>query len=686
MTRINTNVSSLSAQKSLATSQNSLQQALTRLSTGLRINAGKDDPAGLISSEALRSDMISIERAVSNNVRANQVIATADSSLGQVSALLNDIRGLVTEAANSAALSDEQIAANQLQVDSSLEAINRIAQMTSFQGRKLLDGSLDFVTTAGSISTIDDIQIDQANLGPTGQVSVSVDITSAATRASVTSTGFSAAAQATATINFAAGETWAAGTFNDVATSIAVTGTSLSSDLSGVSVIIATQVGLGVGNETAVYNASAGTLTVTVDSAVDSTAANVVAAINNQTTQFHATVLAAGALGFNDAGTIGTTGIDSIAITAATAGPDYNDLQISVATSSAVTTGAPTAVYNAAQNTLLLTINDSAPTALAAVAAAIVALPEFSGAVATANGSQTLDPTQADPDATANTGSTGGRALLADLVVELGGLSGSEVFSFQAGAAINQLVDAVNLVSDSTGVTASRSGGTMTFRSTAYGSDAFTNVNVLSEATGGTFESTLSASRATGSDIVATVNGIAATGDGNEFSINTSALDLSITVTAGSSSSFNFSITGGGALFQLGPDVVTAQQARLGIGSVNTASLRGESGRLYELGTGGTAALDTDTTTAASIVEEVISKVASLRGRLGAFQKTTIDPNIAALNQTLENLTEAESSIRDADFAAETAALTRAQILVQSGTSVLAIANSNPQNVLALLR
>ncbi|RMF42013.1 MAG: hypothetical protein D6753_08465, partial [Planctomycetota bacterium] len=53
---------------------------------------------------------------------------------------------------------------------------------------------------------------------------------------------------------------------------------------------------------------------------------------------------------------------------------------------------------------------------------------------------------------------------------------------------------------------------------------------------------------------------------------------------------------------------------------------------------------------------------------------------------TVVNLTEAESSIRDADFAAESARLTRAQILVQSGTSVLAIANQNPQNVLALLR
>ena len=59
---------------------------------------------------------------------------------------------------------------------------------------------------------------------------------------------------------------------------------------------------------------------------------------------------------------------------------------------------------------------------------------------------------------------------------------------------------------------------------------------------------------------------------------------------------------------------------------------------------------------------------------------------IVSLNDTLSNLSEAESSVRDADFAAESARLTRAQILVQSGTSVLSIANQNPQNVLSLLR
>ncbi len=151
MSRINTNIPSLVAQNRLQSSNRDLQTALTRLSTGLRINTGADDPAGLIASEALRSEITSLGKAISNTRRASQIISTADSALGQVSNLLNDIRGLVVEAANKGALSDEEIAANQLQIDSSLEAINRIAQTTTFQGRKLLDGSLDFVSTPASV-------------------------------------------------------------------------------------------------------------------------------------------------------------------------------------------------------------------------------------------------------------------------------------------------------------------------------------------------------------------------------------------------------------------------------------------------------------------------------------------------------------------------------------------------------
>jgi flagellin len=680
MTRINTNVSSLNAQKTLARSNASLQQSLTRLSTGLRINVGKDDPAGLIASEALRADITAVNRAISNSQRANQMIATSESALGQAAALLNDIRGLVTEAANTGALSDEQIAANQLQVDSSLEALNRIAQTTTFQGRKLLDGSLDFITTAGSISTIEDVQIEQANLGAAGEIDVSVDISSAATRASLTSTGFSAADTASATLTFAAGDLV---TFANGGAGVSITGRTLSSDLSGVQIDVQTSASVATSAPTVVYDADASTLTITINDSANTDDDALINAINNQTTEFYAASVTAGAISTADAGAaVGTTGTDSIAIEATSTGPDYNDVQVNVATSTAAN---PSASYDSLTRTLTLTINNSTPTSVSDLANAINNLSQFS-AVATTNGTTTLDPTQADPDATTNTGTTGGRTLLADLTIEIGGKDGAEAFNFQSGAAINQLVDAVNLVSDSTGVEALYDDGTLTLRSAAYGSDAFVSANVISEGTGGLFENTLSALRDTGSDIVATVNGVSASGDGNTFSINTSVLDLSITVSDGSSTAFNFDITGGGALFQLGPEVVTSQQARLGIGSLNTAQLGGEHGRLYQLASGGSAALASDPALAESIVDEVIDQVASLRGRLGAFQRTTLDTNIASLSDTLENLTEAESSIRDADFAVETAALTRAQILVQSGLSVLAIANSNPQNVLALLR
>src|SRR5687767_3512443 len=245
MSRINTNVSSLVAQKTLARSNGQLQTALDRLSTGLRINSGKDDPAGLIASENLRRDITASEKAISNTERANQLIATADSALGQISGLLNDIRGLVTEAANEGVLSAEQIAANQLQVDSSLEAIDRISAVTTFQGRKILDGSLDFITSysAGG-TTVTDLNVDQANLGASETVAVSVDITAAATQASLT-----------ATVPAAAGGVAASAvlTLNDTAT-ITVAAAVVGSAFNGVNVRFVTDAAITAGQATAVYD------------------------------------------------------------------------------------------------------------------------------------------------------------------------------------------------------------------------------------------------------------------------------------------------------------------------------------------------------------------------------------------------------------------------------------------------
>jgi len=705
MTRINTNVSSLVARNTLGRSNAALEQSLTRLSTGLRINTGKDDPAGLIASENLRSDITAIRKAISNTDRANQVIATADSALGQVSSLLNDIRGLVTESANAGALSDEQLAANQLQVDSSLEALNRIAQTTTFQGRRLLDGSLDFITSAGgNFANVSDLQIDQANLGATGSVSVSVAVTSAATQAQVDVTAIPVAiAGVSATDDIALSNTvtqsvhditfGAAADLTLTAEPAGNAGGAAGNTFSGITIVDSAVAG-------STYNATTGVLTVNVDITAGglNTVADLTAAINAGT-EFNAVtnaggaqVIAAGALTLTD-NTETTTGQSAgsatLTVTAEQTGTAANGITATLIEDATIDADTAEASFNGGN----IEVRVNGTVAYSAIADAIDDLAGYSATLSGATGNQfyirTADTAPGAATLAGGVDAAGG--ISADVVLELAGATGAEVLSFGSGTSIADLAAGINLVSDATGVEATVNGTTLELLATAYGSKSVVDLRVISEGSGatpaGTFTTAVGqGTRVEGDDVVASVNGVTASGDGNRISINTATLDLKATLAANFTGTASFTITGGGALFQLGPDVVSNQQARLGIGSVNTARLGGVSGKLFQLGSGGAAALASDPNIAAQIVGEAIDQVTSLRGRLGAFQRTSLETNKNALNDTLINLTDAESSIRDADFAAESAELTRAQILVQSGTTVLQIANSNPQNVLSLLR
>ena len=684
MTRINTNVPSLVAQNRLQSSNGDLQTALTRLSTGLRINSGSDDPAGLIASEALRSEITSLGKAISNTRRASQIISTADSALGQVSNLLNDVRGLIVEAANSGALSDEEIAANQLQIDSSLEAINRIAQTTTFQGRKLLDGSLDFVSTIGSVDSVSDAKIDQANLGATGQIDVEVVISEAASQAQITASTAAFSAEAAAEAGTGEGIVQEATINGQV---ILITGPDTITDINF------TDSGSGDDSATASLNPAADTLTISSDFGVGATTdnANILAALNDidgiSATVVSGTETAAAA----PTDITGITPEQALSITANTLGSDFNNVEIQFndVNDDSVATYTATAAYDAEQKILTVNYNSAAttPNTYANIVTAINGVDDADGnQIFTAAAATDIADNGFTVTSSLSTGTTGGEVLADDLVFALNGASGAETFNFAAGTSSDQIAAAVNLVSDSTDVAATVTAGALIFNSNSYGTDALVNVDVISEGTAGTFGASLSALRETGTDVVATVNGVEANGDANTLSINTSSLDLNITVDDASSTNFSFSITGGGALFQLGPNVASNQQARLGIGSVSTGRLGGPNGRLYELGDGQSKSLVNDVHGAAKIIDEVIDRVTGLRGRLGAFQATTLESNLVSLNDTLANLQEAESSIRDADFAQESANLTRAQILVQSGTNVLSLANQNPQNVLSLLR
>lgn len=189
MTRINTNVPSMIAQQRLNRSGLDLQVRLERLSTGLRINRGKDDPAGLIISERLGTDIASISQAIKNGERASSVIATTEGSLTEITDLLNSIKALAVEAANTGALSDEERAANQLQIDSAIQSITRISNTASFGGLKLLDGSLDYLTS-GIVSTeIANARITSASFISSNTIDVDVDVLSSAQKGNLYLTG-----------------------------------------------------------------------------------------------------------------------------------------------------------------------------------------------------------------------------------------------------------------------------------------------------------------------------------------------------------------------------------------------------------------------------------------------------------------------------------------------------------------
>ena len=479
MSRINTNVPSLIAQRHLQISQNALRVSLERLSSGLKINRGADDPAGLIVSERLRAEISAVGQAIDNSNRAINVIATAEGALDEVQTLLTDIQALIVEAANSGAFSDDEIAANQLQIDNAIDSITRIANTTTFAGRKLINGELDYVLSGVNSAQLVDVAVQAASFGTQPFIGVTVEVAASAQQAELTFAG----------------------------------------------------------------------------------------------------------------PRLGASGV-------------------------------------------------------------------------------TLD---------------------------IRGLDGVLTLTFPASATTVEMANAVNANSDATGITASFSGvgGSAGLKLTSqdYGSKAFVSVTELS----GTFTTTdtqgVQNSTDKGVDADATINGIAAASDGLELSFSSTLLKLQMTLAEDYGSgaiplgSTSFAITEGGALFQLGPQVNTNQQANIGVKSMQANKL-GNSvvGFLSELQSGQANDLGSENFQAASkIVEEVITQVAVLRGRLGAFERNTLAPNIRQLQITSENLTASESVIRDTDFAKETSELTRAQILVQAGNSIVAIANAQSQNVLSLL-
>ena len=140
MSVINTNMMSLNAQRNLTTSGTSLATSIQRLSSGLRINSAKDDAAGLAISQRMTSQIRGMDQAARNANDGISLAQTAEGALGEVGNNLQRIRELAVQSAN-ATNSDGDRAALQKEVAELKSEIDRVANQTSFNGRKLIDGS-----------------------------------------------------------------------------------------------------------------------------------------------------------------------------------------------------------------------------------------------------------------------------------------------------------------------------------------------------------------------------------------------------------------------------------------------------------------------------------------------------------------------------------------------------------------
>lgn len=137
---VNTNVSALVAQRKLSNANNMLNQSLERLASGSRINSAKDDAAGLQISNRLEAQMSGIDVAVRNANDGISIMQTAEGAMNETTNIMQRMRDLSLQASNGSNSQSERTAIQE-EITALNDELNRIAETTSFGGKKLLNGS-----------------------------------------------------------------------------------------------------------------------------------------------------------------------------------------------------------------------------------------------------------------------------------------------------------------------------------------------------------------------------------------------------------------------------------------------------------------------------------------------------------------------------------------------------------------
>jgi flagellin-like hook-associated protein FlgL len=199
---VNTNIAAMNAYRNLSATNDAMSKSLERLSSGYRINRAADDAAGLAISEGLRSQIGGLTQAVRNTQDGTSVVQTAEGALNETTSILQRMRDLSVQASSTGSLNDDAKASIQKEMTQLKAELTRIADTTTFNGTKLLDGKYTGVFQVG------------ANAGET----ISVNIGKAASAAGLGVDGVDVTAQG------AYSNAAASGTAGGVVTSNATSG------------------------------------------------------------------------------------------------------------------------------------------------------------------------------------------------------------------------------------------------------------------------------------------------------------------------------------------------------------------------------------------------------------------------------------------------------------------------------
>jgi flagellin len=693
---INTNISSLNAQRNLDKSQSAQDTALQRLSSGLRINSAKDDAAGIAIANRLDAQVKGLSVASRNAGDGVSLSQIAEGSIESISTSLQRLRELAVQSSNATNGDSERVALNQ-EAQQLIEEIERTSASASFNGVNLLDGTFQGKSFQVGANVGDEVNV---SLG-----SVSTSALGTAETAGISgSVSKTALVAGTTNLDLVAGDL----VINGASIGASTSDSDTSSRILGASSSIAKAAAINAASDitgvtaTVTENNVEGTALATV-------AANAAANVTINGTTFSLTT----AVTTDLSGTASELGKVADVINAKS---DLTGVTASVvATETAGGASAYRVDLTAAdgRNVDIVEAADSTIFGLAAGGAAAATAQVYVGDVTLSSvdgsdiviGSDTGNIDNAGFEEGTFGGNVGGlqgdsglianRAALqtGDLVINGAAISPSLASDDVASSASNSAsaiakAAAINKASDATGVTAEASANTLYSGDITVLTAGALTVNGVSV--------TIAAGTDVGQKVTNAIDAINAVV--GQTGVKAEALDAN-SYKLIAEDGRNIVLGGGGAANDEG-FVDSTNVAGITLTSGGKIDLSSDTGNIeragFNVGTfggseSGTLLKDVDISTAdgakaaITAVDNALNSVNSERAKLGSIQ-SRFESVISANAIAIENFSASASRIKDADFAAETAALSRAQVLQQAGISVLAQANARPQQVLSLLQ